>query len=239
VTRPARGAVGDEAIRRALPYLEVESAAERVHRYFRGAFADHLPLFFSGASFERFGGGGDRAETADEITCDDLVAVTMLSVEVPAHAALAILDDEEIPNALSDPRTKSRLDQVDDIAALHDRSHPLMRLWNAVLRPGDHRLGVGPTTASKLLARKRPQLVPVFDSVVGAALGGIDDHWRRVHAIVREPETVDRLQAIRDGAAVGEDISLLRVLDVAIWMKDLGDDQWARAVSEGRRPLVR
>lgn len=37
---------------------------------------------YSGAYFERLGGGGDRPEVAYQITAEDLLAVSMLSVPV-------------------------------------------------------------------------------------------------------------------------------------------------------------
>lgn len=46
---------------------------------------------YTGAFFERQDGGGDRPAVVDEITTADLVAVTMLGINVPAYAALEIL----------------------------------------------------------------------------------------------------------------------------------------------------
>jgi Family of unknown function (DUF6308) len=47
---------------------------------------------YSGAYFERLGGGGDRPETAYQFTAEDLLAVSMLSVPVDGHYALHVLD---------------------------------------------------------------------------------------------------------------------------------------------------
>jgi hypothetical protein len=43
---------------------------------------------FTGRRFESLGGGGDHAVTRDLITAEDLVAVQMLSVHVPADVAI-------------------------------------------------------------------------------------------------------------------------------------------------------
>ena len=46
----------------------------------------------SAAYFERLGGGGDRPETAHQITAEDLLAVSMLGVPVVSYYALHVLD---------------------------------------------------------------------------------------------------------------------------------------------------
>src|SRR6185312_13166180 len=51
----------------------------------------HGPLF-TGGRFERLGGGGDRVEFRNVITAEDLAAASLLNVNVPARAALAILE---------------------------------------------------------------------------------------------------------------------------------------------------
>ena len=47
---------------------------------------------YSGAHFERIGGGGDRPGIADQFTSEDLLAVTMLSVRIEGYHALEILN---------------------------------------------------------------------------------------------------------------------------------------------------
>src|ERR1700736_6779756 len=47
---------------------------------------------YSGAYFERLGGGGDRPEVAYQFTAEDLLAVSMLSVPVVRYYALPVLD---------------------------------------------------------------------------------------------------------------------------------------------------
>jgi hypothetical protein len=46
---------------------------------------------YSGSYFERLGGGGDRPEVAYQITAEDLLAVSMLSVPVVRYYALHVL----------------------------------------------------------------------------------------------------------------------------------------------------
>src|SRR5215472_3378551 len=46
---------------------------------------------YSGAYFERLGGGGDLPEVAYQVTAEDLLAVSMLSVRVIRYYALDVL----------------------------------------------------------------------------------------------------------------------------------------------------
>jgi hypothetical protein len=66
----------------------LNQAADVVRRY----FAPREEGGFTGAYFERLGGGGDRPEVADVFTAEDLVAVSMLSVAIEGRAAIEILD---------------------------------------------------------------------------------------------------------------------------------------------------
>ena len=94
-------------------------------------------------------------------------------------------------------------------------------LWRALVRLP----GINWVTAGKLLARKRPRLIPVYDRVVKAALGrgDADEWWRPLRqALVDDPNVVARLRALRDKAHIGDTVSLLRVLDVCIWMQEHG-----------------
>lgn len=87
---------------------------------------------------------------------------------------------------------------------------------------------MGPTRVSKLLARKRPRLLPVSDSFVEPVLGPIELHWQNAHTAMSDAARRKTLRRIRQRANAS-DISLLRILDVTIWMRDRGDVQWAEA----------
>src|SRR4051794_18915152 len=98
---------------------------------------------------------------------NDLVAVTMLGVEVPARAAHWILADgaDELAALLVSIQPAS-LEIWDPASDLSPQSSA-WQLWRLIR----DRHGIGPTISSKLLAAKRPHLFPINDSVVGAALG--------------------------------------------------------------------
>ena len=72
--------------------------------------------------------------------------------------------------------------------------------------------------ASKLLAGKRPHLVPIRDSVVEQLLGAGTDYWTPMRDILSDPELRRTLKFISNGVAP-PNVSLLRRLDVILWME--------------------
>jgi hypothetical protein len=82
--------------------------------------------------------------------------------------------------------------------------------------------GIGWVTANKLCARKRPLLLPVYDTVVKAALQPTrQSFWEPLRNEFADGELQSRLMELRDEAGV-PNLSLLRVLDVAVWMRNQG-----------------
>lgn len=84
--------------------------------------------------------------------------------------------------------------------------------------------GVGWVTAHKLCARKRPKLLPVYDRVVKAALQPRrKDFWIPLRETLRASDKiVPRLEEVKRLAQIPDEVSLLRVLDVAVWMTSQG-----------------
>lgn len=112
-------------------------------------------------------------QTRDILCADDLIAVTMVSVEVKPIAALVFSEEKstEITQLLH--QIPADLDLV-DASNFFDRDSSAHRLW----RLFGSELGIGWVTDGKLLARKRPHLVPVYDSVVKKAVRGGDSYWQ-------------------------------------------------------------
>ncbi|MGV9249391.1 DUF6308 family protein [Streptomyces sp. NPDC003710] len=82
--------------------------------------------------------------------------------------------------------------------------------------------GSGPVIAGKLLARKRPHLIPVYDIRVKQLFERPEaDHsfWAALAAALRTDNGAlcERLVRLRHKARIGEDIGILRVFDVIAW----------------------
>jgi hypothetical protein len=194
----------------------------------RGYFSAQPTDGFTGAHFERLGGGGDRPEVAQEFMAEDLVAVTMLSVKVPAQAALRILgpDRSRLSELLREIPTDRDLVDVRPSEIADDWAPWLLDDALSDLT------GLGRTTVSKLIARKRPRLVPIYDREVNKVLAlNKGPLWRPLaEALQADGHALHQhLLALRDESGVGSDISPLRVLDVIVWRTGKGHADKLRA----------
>lgn len=195
---------------------------DRLLAYFTGARADiatrdvnrYIGLeTFTGRLFEELA----NTEEPNRITAKDLVAVTALGVVVPPKCAFWILND-------GGPAISRLLEQLPadiDIWEADDTTFAIAEeLW-ALLntadwpQPGSGANGMGRTIKSKLLAAKRPRLLPVLDSVVCEALGERADFWSAFRYALRTPESrlLTSVRVVPRG-----DLSLLRAIDIVVWM---------------------
>jgi hypothetical protein len=170
----------------------------------------------TGSKFEELSDG-----PPDMITERDLIAVSMLGVHVPAGFAIWVLSDpgrSEVSGLLRDVPTDvdiwDRPDLVSPDAAL-------WRLWD-VLSTGCWPEPVpandmGPTTISKLLATKRPRLVPITDSVVTALLPPVESHWLAFADALSDADLRGLVDAASPQPEGRPAVALLRRLDVALW----------------------
>ncbi|MFC8496010.1 DUF6308 family protein [Streptomyces sp. NPDC057235] len=212
--------VFDEALSPLGQRLRVLLSSERAVGDLRCYFGVGLPpdmAPFTGSRFEHLAGGGDRPEVAGRITAEDLLAVQTLSVTVPAPVALDILEGP-LGVQLSDllQAIPKDIDMADaDVSVLADGS-PADQAWN-LLRD---QYRVNWVIAGKILARKRPRLLPVYDRVVRCAVGRPPSFWLALHTALREDNAAlhRQLLTLRRAAGVPETVSALRVCDVAIWM---------------------
>lgn len=174
---------------------------------------------YSGSWFERVGADGNDPT---RVTAADLVAVTMLSVEVPARAAIQILGPLADPLRTLLTEIPSDRDLWACDAADVAPGSLAAQLWHAFEKLD----GIGWVTAGKLCARKRPRMLPVYDNVVKKALAlpAGESFWSTLHeTLTTRPEVVARLDEIRSvSPGVPHDLPLLRVLDIAIWMQEHG-----------------
>ncbi|MFD4180517.1 DUF6308 family protein [Rhodococcus sp. NPDC058514] len=173
----------------------------------------------TGARWDSWDPSGRRAADVDTFTSDDLVAITLLSVQVPAQGAFILLGDRsaELNRLLAEVGPDR--DLVDESEAMTPDS-PVWRLETALREVH----GIGRTIASKLIARKRPRLNPIYDDVVGRQLGTREAHLEPVRYALRhrDGELHHRLDDLRQRAGLGESVPALRVLDVLAWMQGKG-----------------
>lgn len=195
----------------ALQDADDAGAIRALTRYYGGS----TPLdSFTGARFDTWDSTGSRQADINRFTADDLVAVTFLSVDVPALAAIILLDTraDTFSSLLTD------LGPDRDLVGEHDPWPDKWVGWTLwkelVALPG-----VGPTTASKLLARKRPRLRPIYDSVVADVVGS-KRLWEPLRSrLVSDLSLHERLVRLRQEAGLDEAVSALRVFDVIAWME--------------------
>lgn len=92
-------------------------------------------------------------------------------------------------------------------------------LWNRLGERGLDRLTVA---RHKLLARKRPHLLPIYDRVALKVLSAPERTWWEPwwKALAQNPDIVERLEELRREVDVASHLSLLRVADIVIWMRN-------------------
>lgn len=179
-------------------------------------FAPCPPGGFTGSQFERLGGGGDRPAIAFEYTAEDLIAVTMLSVEIRREVALHILvaNQDRLSELLR--KVPTDLDLVDVDPAGITPEWPAWRLYHWLIAVPH----LGRTTVTKLIARKRPRLIPIFDTEINRVLGlNNGAHWAPLAAELqsRNRQVHNRLVELHASAQLAPEVSPLRVLDVLAW----------------------
>lgn len=207
-----------EALQRIDPevgkHLALEYFAE--HPEFPGTGA------FVGSHFDAF----VREPTpVNEVTASDLLAVQMLAVKVPSRAVLGILETyaSRISELLAVIDPKLRLEDVpeDEFDSVLGKESPAQALWDLLRRtdPGEARWGVGETIASKIMARKRPHLIPIDDRVVTRVIGrGRKNSWRMWWSELRaDSYLTERAEEVKEHVN-RTDLSTLRALDIVLWM---------------------
>jgi hypothetical protein len=223
-TIPEGWAVADEAtVHRS---LEAVDAAVKDR-----AVVDHLVAYYSrdgnfaGASFLDL----DPVSPWD-LNSSDLLALTLLSVQAPPYSVRRLLEPSPDRNLVLRLLSEDSLPLDADLAladaATLTAMSALHEAIKACLSPAHVKTKNSWVTASKLCARKRPDLFPVRDSVVCGYLGLGNNYqvdWQVFRRIIQEAsirsaidDSVDAAGA--KGAAVGHPNRRLRHLDAILWM---------------------
>ena len=204
--------------------LDHDDTVPDLRRYFGVGLPTQQAPPFTGGWFERIGRDGYRGGVANRITADDLIAVETLSVRVPSRVALDLLHGELGERfAAMLARVPLAMTLADPEATEHVAPRSAAdQAWHLL----DAQEGVGWVTAGKVLARKRPHLIPVYDNVVKCALGRNalgrrGTFWLDLHdALVSDNLALNsRLSELAACAEVDPDVSVIRCLDVIIWMR--------------------
>lgn len=200
-----------------------EEAARLLAAYYR-RLPDGLPAY-TGSYFNSWAGGGDSGENRDTITADDLIAVSFLSVRIPGEAAIGFLDThkDKISGLLKEIPSDRKLADLSssEFSQFLGQDSAAQELWHVLRGRDTGRWGVGRTKASKMMARKRPHLIPIYDSVVAPLMGlkKSDNQWLTWYgAFTEDPGLQQRLRKIKKASEVEELISDLRVMDILLWM---------------------
>lgn len=176
---------------------------------------------FEGASFESLG-----AEATDPfaITPADLLALSTLSIPAKGKTAIALLSSSMQADAtrlLQEIPENAAIDDTDASRHLSEGgSSSASQLWTLI----SSAKGMGRVYTSKLMARKRPALIPVYDKVVASQLGldGTRHMWTQFHEWVNRSEggetVVNRARGLRAEAGLPAQVTPLRVIDVVLWM---------------------
>lgn len=205
-----------DAVNRIKELVSSERAACNLRRYLSS---------FDGAQFDRL---TDRL-AVDEFTQADFRAVRELRVNV-LHTARQWLVGEgrdQVQQLLRD--IPADLDIWDVPADRFDSdlgpSSPAWQLWQTISDLQDGAGFAGKyVTASKLLHAKRPRLIPIYDrNGIGEVLDvSHRDIWEAMWCALRDPEI--RLSLCKLQVDVGDaaGLSLLRVLDIVLWISVKG-----------------
>ena len=213
---------------RAIEIVGHPSSKDDLAMYF--AHDVDSPAAYTGAWFETLDGGGDAPDHESTITTADLVAVECLSVHVPIRVGLSLLQGsvgKQFANWLPEIPTSAVLGKDDARRHLEPHS-PADRAWSCLAEQE----GIGWVTAGKLLARKRPHLIPVWDRVVRCVCSPPrrENEWLWLDALFREQGGAlpDALAAAREAAGLTDRISILRTWDVIVWMRHHKDHRTGR-----------
>ncbi|MGB6003280.1 MAG: DUF6308 family protein [Ornithinimicrobium sp.] len=184
---------------------------------------------FTGGSWDTFDPAGTREESAHNFTPDDLVACSLLGTPIGGFAALELLKPHSY---LWDQL--AAIDLEKDFAQLTSTDADEFKQVRKLFRSLRDLPDVGETRATKLLARKRPRLVPIVDSVITTHIfHNANTHWQPLHESVtaNDKQLWKHLQSLHQWAGLDPAVSTLRVFDVLAWMDGTGHSDTVLAMA--------
>lgn len=163
---------------------------------------------FTGRWFEELAAIGDP----NRFEASDLLAVEALSVTVPTEAAASLLitESERFNSLLRDIPREQNLWEVSrfdvNAGSTADRLHAELRTLP----------GIEWVVAGKLMAAKRPKLIPILDNEVRNYLQPPKNlFWVTMHDELSDPARRQVISEVCQSAPAP--VGLLRRMDVALW----------------------
>jgi hypothetical protein len=192
-------------------------------RYFHGVGENPRP--FAGRLFEEFLLKGHK----DRFAPTDIFAAQALSVTIPTEAVQRLLyDDAEMFNTALRALPPSDFGKVE--RSVFDRGGAAVELFKLL----DALPGIGTTKATKLMAAKRPDLIPIQDAFVQEELMVPDGKfWLPMYDQLADESLRDFIDELTKAAA--SQVALLRRIDVAVWMHVNDRKNAARRRAKGKR----
>ncbi len=151
----------------------------------------------------------------EEMTTDDLLAVTLLDVRFLPRAVRTLLTEGRSV-------LRSHLEAIDPSVDIWEANRGNNQgIFDRALEAWEYLRtlpGVDTVIAGKVLARKRPRLIPIVDSVVTGIIDGPrHQYWELFSQYLGDQSRRDSVEQLRP-QTLSDGISTLRVLDVLIWM---------------------
>jgi Family of unknown function (DUF6308) len=166
---------------------------------------------FAGLTFDTLG-----TNTPDRLGFDDLVAVSLLDVAFAPKAVRSMFNEDA-------DRISTLLRNIPVDLDLWDATDEQLKAASELYLVFYGYGGLKRTKASKLMARKRPRLIPIIDSVVTKLLPSLGDKslnsWHELRSVLQDPSRRDQVETLRPDDLGPEGISTLRLLDTALWMR--------------------
>lgn len=195
-------------------------AAKLLEDYFT-ATQQGLP-YFSGSRFNSIG-CGDADADPNLITAQDIAAILCLGVNLKGLAVIDLLEykSDEIACHLSKISSEANLWDPSQ-ADIELRDSDANKLWWLLRRIND----IGPVKASKLMARKRPRLIPIYDQWIEKALrlGSPTGYWTKCRELMlTSQEGVplhEQLRSLVLSLDIPQTITPLRACDVILWYSE-------------------
>jgi len=178
---------------------------------------------FTGSAFESYG-----MNQRDAISADDLIAVTMLSIRIGLGVRGGIEPSSALAMEAHAPEIGSLLAEIPNAAILPDLTDerfteflgPESAAWQLFDLLRSDRIGLPSVATHKLMARKRPLLIPVKDGQVPITLFGTapKNWWIAMRDLAGDPVVKQALADFSRRLPLrAQHLSAIRLIDIVAW----------------------